>query len=70
MCFLGVTRFNKLSGEASDYIEFCTCALLSHWFGHIVLLGYNKMNFKAGMCVNIQPEQLRYCPEILLENSF
>lgn len=37
------------SGEASDYIEFCTCALLSHWFGHIVLLGYNKINFKAGM---------------------
>lgn len=49
VCFLGIARFNKLSGDASDYVEFCTCALLPHWFGHAVLLGCNKMNFKAGM---------------------
>lgn len=30
-------------------IGFCACALLSHWFCHVVLLGCSKKNFKAGM---------------------
>lgn len=49
MRLLEVPRFNDLCYEASHYIGFCTYALLSHWFGHVVLLGCNMMNFKAGM---------------------